>query len=218
MTRHNRSRRGCVPALKFHSLTRFFDPVMRVAFREGPMKARLVSQMAPRPGQTVLDLGCGTGTLAILLKQAEPRARVVGLDADRRILVIARAKAAAAHVDIEWDHGMAHDLPYPDGAFDAVVASLVLHHLSHEEKVQALRDVRRVLRPGGSFHAADFGVPRTASMRALARLGALLEETQDGIEGRFPSLFRDAGLDNVEETADYATPLGTIAVWRAGIA
>ena len=204
-----------LPALKYRWLTPFYDPVLRRLFREDVMKARLVEQVALRPGQRVLDLGCGTGTLTVLLKRTQPEARVVGLDGDPQVLEIARRKAAEAGVEVAWDQGMAYALPYPDGSFDTVVTSLMLHHLTHGSKIRALREVHRVLRPGGSFHVADFGPPRNAIMRSLAKVSELLEETADGVEGRLPGMFQAAGLQGVEETARFVTPLGTLVLFQA---
>jgi len=81
-----------IPALRFHSLTRYFDTVLAVALKEEKFKSLLVRQANVRPGDRILDVGCGTGTLAVLLKQAVPEAQIVGLDADRAALEIARKK------------------------------------------------------------------------------------------------------------------------------
>ncbi len=203
-----------VPALKYRWLTSVYDPVLRWLFREDVMKSQLVAQAAIRPGDRVLDLGCGTGTLTILLKKAQPLASVVGMDGDPQVLGIARRKASAARTEIVWDLGMAYELPYPDGAFDVVLTSLMLHHLTSDDKARAMREIHRVLRSGGSFHAADFGKPENALMRALAKVSELLEETEDGVEGRLPGMFRAAGLAHVEETRRFITPLGTLALYR----
>jgi ubiquinone/menaquinone biosynthesis C-methylase UbiE len=130
--------------------------------REAAFKRRLVEQARMESGYHVLDLGCGTATLTILVKQAHPDAEVVGLDGDQRILDIARAKIAKAGLAIALDRGMAYDLPYRDHSFDRVLCSLVIHHLTRENKLRALREVMRVLKPGGELHVADFGKPHNA--------------------------------------------------------
>lgn len=206
---------GYIPALKYRWLTPFYDPVLRWMFQENAMKSQLVAEAAIRPGERALDLGCGTGTLAVLLKKAQPQAIVVGLDVDTQILAIARRKATATGVEIVWDHGMAYNLPYSDSSFDVVLTSLMLHHLTHEDKIRALEEIYRILRPGGRFHAADFGKPQNSLMRALAKVSELLEETEDGVEGRLPGMFRAAGLTRVEETRRFVTPLGTLSLYRA---
>jgi ubiquinone/menaquinone biosynthesis C-methylase UbiE len=99
--------------------------------REPTIKGRLVEQAKIANDQRVLDLGCGTGTLALLIKRRYPGALVVGLDVDPRVLARARRKAGRVGVRVALTRGTASDLPYPDGAFGRVVSSLVLHHLTH---------------------------------------------------------------------------------------
>jgi ubiquinone/menaquinone biosynthesis C-methylase UbiE len=90
-----------------------------------------------------------------MAKQREPQAEVIGLDGDPKVPAIARQKAAGAGLRIRFDHGLATALPYDAGTFDRVLASLMLHHLSPEEKRLALHEVWRVLRSGGEFHILD---------------------------------------------------------------
>src|SRR5215212_2848902 len=141
-----------VPALGLKSLTRFYDPVVATTTRERTFKARLLDQLDPQPGQRILDLACGTGTFALSIAEREPEATVVGVDGDPEMLARARAKAPA----IQFDEALAQELPYEDASFDAVVTSLFLHHLTRDLKEAALREVARVLRPGGQLHVADW--------------------------------------------------------------
>lgn len=127
--------------------------------RQEKFKRDLIAQANIRAGQSVLDLGCGTGTLTILIKQTHPDARVVGLDADEKILEIARDKARKTKAEIVFDEGRAFRLPYADQSFDRVVSSLVLHHLTREDKQRALKEAYRVLRADGEIHIVDFGKP-----------------------------------------------------------
>jgi ubiquinone/menaquinone biosynthesis C-methylase UbiE len=129
-----RDSRRYVPALRFHLLTRVYDPVVRWTTREATFKRRLIAQAAPAKGSRVLDLGCGTGTLALMVKRSQPSVQVVGIDPDPEILERARAKARGARLDIQLDEGFSTDLPYEDEAFDAVLSTLVLHHLTSADK------------------------------------------------------------------------------------
>jgi ubiquinone/menaquinone biosynthesis C-methylase UbiE len=206
--------RNYIPALRFGWLTPLYDPLVRWTMREAAFKPRLVEQAHIQPGHRVLDLGCGTATLTILAKRAQPDAEIVGLDGDQRILDIARAKVAKAGLAIALDRGMAYDLPYPDNSFDRVLCSLVIHHLTRENKLRALREVLRVLKPGGELHVADFGKPHNALMSASSLLIRHFEQVADHISGLLPSFFREAGFVQVEETIRFMTICGTLSLYR----
>ncbi|MCX9009865.1 MAG: methyltransferase domain-containing protein [Candidatus Methanoperedens sp.] len=203
-----------IPALKFAWLTPLYDSIMHLTMRELTIKRRLVEQMSVERGHRVLDLGCGTATLTIMIKKTYPEAEVVGLDIDPRILEIARSKIADAGVDIKLDEGSAVELPYPDGYFDRVVSSLFIHHLAHEDKIRAFEEIFRVLKPGGEFHVADFGKPHNAVMWLVSLLMRWFEEVSDNIKGLLPEMFRQAGFEQIEETARYTTIFGTVSLYK----
>ena len=209
-----------VPALGFDWLTRFYDPVLRATVREETFKRRLIDQAWIQPGHDVLDLGCGTATLTIMVKQTCPAARVVGLDGDPKVLAIARGKVARAGVEVELYEGMAFAPPFPPASFDRVVSSLVLHHLTSVNKRATLARVRELLRPGGELHVADWGRPQNALMW-LASLGIRLldgaETTGDNLDGRLPALMEEAGFTSVAETDRLMTAFGTLSLYRASI-
>jgi ubiquinone/menaquinone biosynthesis C-methylase UbiE len=199
-------------------LVRLYDPLIRITMPEGKIKSALVEQVGLKPGQRVLDLGAGTGTLALMLKRAQPQAEVVGVDGDRRVLDLARAKATKAGLAVTFDEATADALPYPDAFFDRVVSSFVFHHLSRETKRRALGEALRVLKSGGEVHLADWGPPHKPIMRVPAFFLRFLEKAArvaDNLAGRLPELFRDAGFANVRETASYGTMFGTVTFYQA---
>ena len=212
------SEKGYLPALRFRALTRVYDPFIHWTTRESLFKRRLVEQASPQPGQRVLDLGCGTGTLALLVKERQPAAEVVGLDADPEMLGQAREKAERAGVELSLDEGFSTDLPYPDGSFDLVLSTLFFHHLKPEAKRLTAGEISRVLRPGGELHVADWGRPSDPLM-AVAFLGVRLfdgfENTRENARGALPAIFREAGLDDAEEADRIRTAFGTLALYRA---
>jgi ubiquinone/menaquinone biosynthesis C-methylase UbiE len=150
-----------VHALLHRRLTRVYDLFAQAFLQERKPKREFVVRACIEPGHRVLDLGAGTGTLAIMVKRAHPAAQVTGLDRDRTVVEIARGKAARASVHVAFAVGDATTLPYPDGLFDRVLSSLVMSVLSTEQKRLAVGESHRVLRPGRELVVADFGVPHT---------------------------------------------------------
>ncbi len=210
--------RSYVPALGFASLTRLYDPVVRLTTREQRFKELLVEQAAPAPGQRILDLGCGTGTLGIQVKQRQPGAEVVGLDADPEMLDRAREKAVRAGVELELTEGLSTELPYEDASFDRVLSTLFFHHLDPEPKSQTTREIARVLRPGGELHVADWGPPSDPAMRVAfqgIRLLDGLSNTAENYRGELPAIFERAGLANARETDRLRTMFGSLVLYRA---
>jgi len=203
-----------IPALRFAWLTPIYDPVLRRMMPEIALKRRLIAQARIAAGQRVLDLGAGTGTLTVMIKQTYPDADVVGLDGDHAILALAREKATAAGAAIRFDHGLATALSYDDTTFDRVLSSLMLHHLTTDEKQRALSEAWRVLRPGGELHVLDFSPPQNAPAWLISLIFRRLERTADNIAGRLPGMFRQAGFSAVEQTEQYMTILGTLALYR----
>ena len=204
-----------IPALGYDWLTPFYDVLTRLVMQEEAFKRQLIRQATIKPGQRVLDLGCGTATLTILLKQTHPQADISGLDGDAQALAIGRAKARKAGLDLHLDEGMAFALPYPDGVFDRVLSSLMIHHLQSENKVRTMQEVRRVLTPEGEFHIADFGPPRSAWARLVGLVLAHFEEVRENYQGLLPGLLAETGFTLVEETGHFPTLFGTLTLWKA---
>lgn len=205
-----------IPALNQNWLTPLFDPLLRYIMHEETFKQRLVDQANPQPGERILDLGCGTGTLVIMIQRRQPAAEIIGLDGDDQVLEIARQKAMQAGLTaIRWDKGLADNLSYPADTFDKVVSSLMLHHLTLPDKRRAFQEVFRVLKPGGSFHIADFGQPHDGLMRFVARYMSRLERTVDNFRGQIPLLLSEVGFSLVEETWHLRSVFGPLSLYRA---
>lgn len=207
-----------IPALRFAALTRFYDPVVRMTTRERRVKQHLLSSADILPGSTVLDIGCGTGTMTIWLKQRYPSVDVIGLDADPAILDIARSKAQRAGVDIHFLEANAAEIPLPDDTVHSVVSSLFFHHLDTEQKRAVLKEVLRVLAPGGELHISDWGRPSNALMRGLFYIVQLLDgftTTRDSVDGRLPGLIEEAGVRLFREITHFNTVLGTLRQFHA---
>jgi SAM-dependent methyltransferase len=214
-----RDSEGYLPALAYRFLTPLYDPLVRVTTRERAFKEALIDAAGIEDGMDVLDVGSGTGTLAVWIKQRRPGAKVRGLDGDPDVLARARAKAEAGGTDIEFTEGLSYELPYPDASFDRVVSSLFFHHLLPADKLRTLAEIRRVLRPGGELHIADWGRPEDPAMRVAARGIRLLdgaESTADNLAGRLPQVIADAGFKRVREGRAFRTLFGLVRLVGAG--
>ncbi|MDP2368867.1 class I SAM-dependent methyltransferase [Rhodoferax sp.] len=207
-----------VPALGWHWLTPCYDAVVQATTRERRFKQALITQASFEPGQRVLDLASGTGTLAIWIKQHQPHAQVTGVDGDPAILARATRKAQQAEVAVQFDQALSHHLPYPAAHFDRVVSSLFFHHLRWEDKERTARELFQVLKPGAALHVADWGRADNALMRGLFLLVQLLDgfkTTQDNVSGKLVTLFEAAGFVDVQQRQTFHTLLGTMALYSA---
>lgn len=183
-----------IPALSYRFLTPFYDFIQKYIVRDVRYKTLLIEQADIRSGQSVLDLGCGTGTLAIMAKRAQPKAEVFGLDADPDMLKVARYKSTQQNAPVKFDVGFTNKLPYPDASFDRVLSSIMIHHLKTPDKELTAREVYRVLKPGGQLHIIDFGKPVTWYGKLLGPFLHGFEEANDNIDGQLPKIFGAPGL------------------------
>ena len=207
-----------IPALKYHFLTRFYDMTVRLTTREMVFKAKLVKQVVSKPGECLLDLGCGTGTLTKMIAESVPELHVVGFDADPATLKQAQKKLSSLGGRVTLQQGFAQQIPFSTDSFDVVVSSLFFHHLTTEQKNDALKEIFRVLKPGGLLHIADWGKPSSLVQRVLFVIVQLLdgfETTQDSVENALPKLIKDSGFIQVDNKIYFPTLLGTIRLFQA---
>ena len=181
----------------------------------GEIQGRLIEQAQIRPGYRVLDLGCGTGTLTLMIKQAHPQAGVTGLDVDREVLALARQKTTRSGVQIAFDEGLAWDMPYSEKIFDTVFSSHMVHHMTSENKRRTFLEIFRVLKPAGEFHLLDFGKPHSIWMCRVAAVMRNLEEAAENFAGRIPSFLEETGFIQVEETGYEASVFGPLSRYQA---
>jgi ubiquinone/menaquinone biosynthesis C-methylase UbiE len=202
-----------VPAAGADWLLPLYDPFVRLLVREERVRGRLLEAAEIGEAARVLDLGCGTGSLVVMLKRRHPSARVAAIDPDPKALARARAKLARAGAEVELQQGFADALPYAAGAFDRVLSSLMLHHLTAADKDAALRECFRVLAPGGTLHVLDFTETRGGGLHALAhRLhgGHGEDPLARGLEERM----RNAGFADVAELERIRTLVGSLSLHR----
>jgi ubiquinone/menaquinone biosynthesis C-methylase UbiE len=201
--RHQHSETGEAPAKatrglildqgwRYDLLETFFDAfVFRGMVRE--LRQRTADLACLQPGETVLDVGCGTGTLALVVQQhVGATGRVVGIDPGARQIARARAKAARRHVAIDFQIGAIEQLAFPDQTFDVVLSTLMMHHVPAGLKRQGLAEIARVLKPGGRLVIADFTRPE----RRRSHAGRFVAGGSN-MRG-LAALVHDAGFSQVE--------------------
>jgi ubiquinone/menaquinone biosynthesis C-methylase UbiE len=180
-----------------------YDPLVErlSCGREQRFREKTLEPLASAPGERVLDVGCGTGSLTLAIsRQLAGSGLAWGIDAAPRMIAIARKKAGDAGLSIQFAPGVAEELDFVDAAFDVVVNSMFTHHIDTELKQRAFAEMFRVLRPGGRLVTADVDRPTTATgwlMGWGARILLLQRELVDNLRGDLPALMVTAGFVDV---------------------
>jgi SAM-dependent methyltransferase len=205
--------RRYLPPMGLDWLLPLYDPFTRLIGIE-PAHRKLAEQADLGSAQRVLEIGCGTGNLSLLVKRTHPHLEVTGLDPDQKALARARRKARGAGLALKLDRGFADQLPYPDGSFDRVLSALMFHHLDPDARVASLREVLRVLRPEGTLHLMDFGGD-SHHLHGLARLARRSHTLKDNWDDRIPALLADAGFSEPAQTGQLTKHIGSLTYYRA---
>jgi ubiquinone/menaquinone biosynthesis C-methylase UbiE len=190
------SQRGGVPetsgfvihwASRYELLTKLVFLGREQAFREATL------DLVPiEPGQSVLDVGCGPGSLTLAAKRRVGRGTVCGIDPAPEMIALARAKSARAGEAVDFRVGVIEDLPFEDGSFDVALSSLMLHHLPLEPRRRGLAEVRRVLKPGGTCLVVDL---EHHGHGPLARLRSHVVGSRRALDPGVGELMREVGFE-----------------------
>jgi ubiquinone/menaquinone biosynthesis C-methylase UbiE len=211
MVKHNPH--DYLPAAGHDALLPGYDLLTRL-FGFNRVHETLIAQAELADGHRVLEIGCGTGNLAIRAKKTHPAVSVVGSDPDP--LALSRAQRKAAQLNgIRFERGYAQWLPYADGEFDRVLSSMMLHHLDDDAKSAAAAEVFRVLRPGGRLHLVDMGGDMTARDGLSARLVMHSRHAAGNLGDAIPRLLRAAGFDCAEVATQRHRFVGRLTYYRA---
>jgi demethylmenaquinone methyltransferase/2-methoxy-6-polyprenyl-1,4-benzoquinol methylase/phosphoethanolamine N-methyltransferase len=177
--------------------------------RRTRLRAMTIALARIQPGDHVLEVGCGTGDVAIAAcAPAGPRGSVSAIDAGPEMIAVARAKAARAGVKVDFRLEPIEALTFPDATFDVVLSSLMMHHLPDDLKRQGLAEIARILKPGGRVLIVDVKRPTTRLGRAINTLmlhGRLKTAIQD-----LPAMLQDAGYIEIESGATEFGMLGFV--------
>ena len=206
-----------LPAAGHDWLLPLYDPFVKLVGGEAASRT-LLDQATIQPSFRILDIGCGTGTLALLIKKLHPAVDVVGLDPDPKALARAKRKAERAGISIRLDQGFADELPYKNASFDRVFSTLMFHHVPMNKKERTLSEVRRVLVPGGSLHMLDFAGSEAADYGPLPRLFSS-DHLRDNSEERILTLMNRVGFVSCEKVREGAMLFGSLRLkyYRAGV-
>lgn len=196
----DRQRRHFLPAAGRDLFLPLYDPLVRLLGFDHA-RQELIAQANVKPDQHILDLGCGTGTFVVMLKRQFAAVRIVGLDPDPKALRRAKIKARRAAVSLQLDQGFADELPYKNESFDRVFSSFMFHHLEEQDSEKTVKEVLRVLKPGGSFHLLDFVSDETSHgyLHGLIHSHAQLK---DNTPERILQLMQSAEFKDAEKVKD----------------
>jgi ubiquinone/menaquinone biosynthesis C-methylase UbiE len=172
----------------------FFDTIV-LRGKLQALRHRTADLAQLQSGETVLDVGCGTGTLALIAKErVGTTGRVFGIDPGPQQIARARSKAARRDLPIDFQVGVIEHLAFPDQSFDAVLSTLMMHHLPDDLKRQGLSEIARVLKPGGRLVIVDFKRPEKHEHHGRhAHMGAGEMGLQD-----LPALIKETGFSQIE--------------------
>ncbi len=179
-----------LPAARFHFLTPLYEAAVKpFMYRTWKKIVEEVSRRAPKNG-TVIDLGCGPGSVLRMLRVARPDLRLIGVDIDPTIIAIARKRAQ--NKNIEFHIASIDQTPLTSSSADVVISTLMFHHLPTPTKTNAFNEVRRILKVKGTFLLCDFSIPQHRAWLSIRWWKYLEPEIEPQFQGQLIELGKQA--------------------------
>jgi ubiquinone/menaquinone biosynthesis C-methylase UbiE len=204
-----------VPPPTFDLMIPFYDALVGRLLRDDVMRRALLDDSGIGSGHHALEIGCGTGELALMLALRAPYAFVYALDPNPNKLARAIGKSLDYGHPYQVFRGVAQRMPFPTESIDRAYASFLLSRLERGQAVAALREARRVLHRDGSLHVVDFAPPVTRWDRFVAQTALRGRTLRPHLNGELPALLAEAGFVRARETGLVSAPVGRLARWIA---
>lgn len=200
-----------IPALRFKSLNNLFDRFLKVSMKEKFIKNELIYFSKLNNNQTILDFGCGTGTLIKMILDKIPELNIIGLDIDQNILNIASQKLKLYNPQLIKYNGT--NIPFSDNYFDKVLTSLAIHHIYTENKILIFSEISRVIKKGGKIYILDFVKPKDVYAKFVTSILKMTEPIHDNIDGKIPGMLYESGFTDISENGYYKTIFGPLTIY-----
>jgi SAM-dependent methyltransferase len=200
---HKNSVLHFIPAAKFHVFSPLFDLGCSILGLGKTYRDKIIKKINIESNKkiTILDAGCGTGSLAKEVKKKYPNINLYAIDIDPNILSIAKKKGYKQ--EIHFSKASITKLPFPSNHFDVVYSSLVIHHLPTKLKQEALNEIKRVLKKEGKFFLIDLGKPKHWIFTPVLWFAYYFEEANDNYHGKLPLMMKNAGFTSIKQLGWY---------------
>lgn len=207
-----------IPALGYDFLTMYYDLAIKLTMPEKRFRRLLLESINPQDNEVILEFGFGTGQNLILVKNKNLNSELIGLDIDPKVKEITTYKLKKNKLEIPLNLYDGINFPYQDNQFHKVYSCLVFHQLDAKTKSNCLKEIYRVLKPGGELIIADWGKAQNKLMRFTFGLVQILDgfkTTNDNVKGKMPKFIEKAGFHNVSISQSINTIIGTFSYFRA---